>query len=256
MTNEYLVITVPGIGEQANAQPWGMLKNLTDKLPSPKFRAEQFNWQNSYGPVPVWDSQSYDRNIAAATTALVKHLTYLAYTASADTSLVLAGYSGGAQVASMAMTQIGDANNTVVLDKLDAIVMVANPLRRHTDSAISKDLRYGLAGQHGGFPLGPRLFDLANPQDCICATPPPPHPLRSFKDLSEHFSLVDPVDWGVQTAQAVSTGTWQNGYKFSSLPAWWDAAALMRGYLWDGQHTTWYLPHFAALAHQLDTYLL
>lgn len=252
MTNEYLVITVPGIGEQASEQPWGMLKNLTDKLPAPKYTAVQFNWQNSYGPVPVWDSQSYDRNIAAATAALVA---YLATAATAGHRIVLAGYSGGAQVASMALTQLRDIGNTFVMDHLAAIVMVANPLRRHTDSAISQDVRYGLAGLRGDFPPGVRLFDLANPRDCICATPPPPHPLRSFKDLSEHFSLVDPVDWGVETAQAVSTGTWQNGYKFSSLPAWWDAAALMRGYLWDGQHTTWYLPHFAALANQLDAYL-
>lgn len=254
MTNQYLAITVPGIGEQASGPPWGMLKNLTDKLPSPRFSAVQFNWQNSYGPVPVWDSASYDKNMGLATTALV---TYLENTVilKPSTRIVLAGYSGGAHVASQALTMIRNTGNTLVMDRLAAIAMVANPLRRHMDSAISQDVRYGLAGLRGDFPPHTRLFDLANPRDCICATPAPPHPLRSFKDLSERFSLIDPVEWGVQTTQAVSTGTWQNGYRFSSLPSWWDAGALARGYLFDGQHTLWYLPHFQALANQLDAYL-
>jgi len=252
---QYLVITVPGIGEQSSPTPWGMLANLTDHLPATKFASVQFNWQNTYGPVPSWDGAAYETNKSAAVSALVARVEK--ELDSQERSIVLVGYSGGAQVASEALAILANRHfeDWALLKRLPAAVMVANPVRLHTDSRVSKDVRYGLAGKHALFPPKTHLIDVANPRDGICATPPPPHPLRGFTDLSKRFSLMDPVTWGVETFQAVSTGQWQNGYNFSTAQAWWDAVALLRGYIYDGQHTSYYVPKLPAIAAQLDRYL-
>lgn len=263
---EYVVITVPGIGEAASAPdtsglanltshelglagaPTGMLANLTRKL-GPRFKARQFNWQNTYGPVPVWDGASYGRNKEAAVGGLVDVVARILRTT--HYAVVLVGYSGGAHVASEALTRLHVLGFTG--NDLPAAVMVSNPTRGRHDSPTSN--RWGIAGEHGSFPVGMKLIDVANPVDVICCCPPPPHPLRAFTDLSEHFSLADPVGWGVQLVEKAKRGQLQNAWRLSSIPAWFDAVALGRGYLFDGQHTLYYVPRLGMVAGQLEAAL-
>lgn len=243
-TKTYTVLTVPGIGEPASVTPSGMLANLTKQLPE-RFDCYQFNWQNTYGPVPRADGASYGRNKALAVTAVTNRINALLTT---GTQVILVGYSGGAHVASEALTRMAWQGRTS--KHLPAAVMVSNPLRGRNDGALATT-RYGIAGEHGTFPLGMKLFDLANPVDVICQCPPPPHPLRSFTDLTEHFSLSDPLAWGTDLVTRANTGRWQNAWRLSSLPSWWDAVALARGYAFDGQHTNWYVPRLPELGRRL-----
>lgn len=248
-TTGYIVLTVPGIGEQSGELPQGMLANLTRALPR-RFVSHQHNWHNTYGPVPVWDGASYARNVEAAVTALTNAVN--AYLRNTHYAVILVGYSGGAHVASMALTRLAAQGRTS--RELPAAVMVSNPSRRLGDSA-GPPSRWGITGQHGSFPQGMKLFDVSNPVDVICNCPAPPFPLRGFSDLSGHFSLADPVSWGRQLLETAQRGQLQNAWRLSSLSAWWDATALGRGYLFDGQHTTWYVPRLPAVAAQLDAWL-
>lgn len=235
----YYVVTVGGIGEQHTEEPSGMLKYVTDHLDPMKFICRQFNWQNSYGPVPVWNSAAYEDNMAAAANRLAAHLISLSI--EQGHRVVPMGYSGGAHVLSTALEMLQRAGTPI---DIPAAVMLSNPVRNQWDNTLiaAPPGRYGVAGQHGLFPAGIDVIDLGNPKDVICSCPPPPHPVRAFGDLTRHFSLADPVRWGQQLLSHAEQGRWQNGWMLSSLPSWFDAVALARGYLFDGQHTTWYIP--------------
>lgn len=242
------VITVPGIGELAAPMPSGMLKNVTDHLDPLDFQLEQFNWQNTYGPVPVWNGRDYDQNFQEAVTELTGRIIHLGI--ELGHRIVPMGYSGGAQVLSTALERLARAGTPV---DIPAAVMISNPVRNASDPTMVPGIpgRYGVAGAHSPFPAAMRLVDLANPVDVICSCPPPPHPLRGFADLSRHFSLADPVRWGVETLEMAKRGQFQNAWRLSSLPSWWEAVALARGYLFDGQHTSWYVPRGKAVADRL-----
>lgn len=240
------IITVPGIGEPKSVLPVGMLENVTRAMRQDRHRFQQFDWQNSYGPVPVWDAASYRRNVDNAVFELVQRIMA---PINDDKKVVVIGYSGGAELASRALSKLREDYQWNVA--IPAAVLVSNPLRRPT----KENNRYGIAGQHGDFPAHMRLFDVYNPVDGICCCPPPAHPLRTFHDFTNGFSLADPHAWGQQMLNNVVRGRLQNAWKLSSLPAWWEAVALMRGYAYDGQHTAWYVPRLAAVGRQLDEHL-
>jgi len=248
----YHVVTVGGIGEQHTPEPSGMLRHVTEHLNPLRFFSEQFNWQNTYGPVPVWNGAAYADNMATAAARLAAHISSLI---GQNRRVVPMGYSGGAHVLSTALTML--ERDGVTRSDIPAAVMLSNPVRSPHDPTIVTGHagRYGVAGVHGAFPRGMTLVDLANPVDVICSCPPPPYPVRGFADLSQHFSLADPVRWGVELLAAVKAGRLQNGWKLSSLPAWFDAVALVRGYLYDGQHTSWYIPRAIQAADVLKSAL-
>ncbi|QUD15861.1 hypothetical protein [Nocardia phage KYD2] len=242
------VITVPGIGELATPMPSGMLKNVTDHLDPLGFQLEQFNWQNTYGPVPTWNGRDYDQNLNEAVTDLTNRIIHLGI--ELGHRIVPMGYSGGAQVLSIVLERLARAGTPV---DIPAAVMLSNPVRRADDPTMVPGIpgRYGVAGAHAAFPANMALVDLANPVDVICSCPPPPYPIRGFADLSRHFSLADPVRWGVQLVEQAKRGQFQNAWRLSSLPSWIDSVALARGYLYDGQHTTWYVGRGRAVADRL-----
>lgn len=226
----YRVITVPGIGEapSMDGKPVGTLKYFTDALPANRFIGNHFNWTNSYGPVPVWNSPAYDKNLIAGTEALKNVIK------ASKEKVVLTGYSGGAHLASLAAV---DSTN------LAAIVLFSNPSRRTGDSIAP---HYGITGQHGPFPIVP-FYDVANPADVICCCPQN-SPLRDFADLSGHFSLVDPISWGQEMYSATLSGKEQGAFPHAKLNDWLEALAYVRGYLFDGQHTRWYLNQLPVVA--------
>lgn len=226
----YRVITVPGIGEEVSPDgyPIGMLKLFYDALPSDRFLGDHFNWRNVYGPVPVWNGSAYDDNLAAGVTDLKTRI------ANSPEPVVLAGYSGGAHLASLA---------AVGAENLAGIVIVSGPSRRAGDS---NSPFYGITGQHEPYPDVP-FWDVANPADVICCCPPD-QPLRDFADISRGFSLADPVAWGQAMYAAILGGKTQGAFRHAKLWDWWQAVAYARGYLFDGQHTQWYVPRMPEVA--------
>ncbi|SRR6266702_2552562 len=234
----YRVVTVPGIGEarSIDGKTVGTLKYFTDALPANRFFGNHFNWTNDYGPVPVWNGPAYDKNLAAGTQALKNVIS------GSKEKVVLVGYSGGAHLASLA---------AVGLTNLAAIVLFSNPSRASGDSLSPY---FGITGQHSEFPEVP-FFDTANPGDVICCCPPN-SPLRDFADLSGHFSLVDPISWGQEMYAAILAGKDEGLFPHAKLDDWLSALAYARGYLFDGQHTRWYLKQLPAVAaivaHRLE----
>jgi pimeloyl-ACP methyl ester carboxylesterase len=226
----YTVVTVPGIGEPLalpGGKPNGLLKVFTDALPS-RFTSKQFDWRNQYGPVPVWNGHAYDENLEHGTESLVNFIQ------AQPTPVLLVGYSGGAGLASRA----GALNPS----NLAAIAMVSNPSRHRADSSAPW---WGITGEH--LPFGVPLFDIANPADVICCCPEN-QPLRDFADLSSRFSLADPAAWGRDLLNKAIRGALTNSVVKASLWDWWFAIAYARGYLYDGQHTNWYIPRLPAFA--------
>lgn len=226
---DYVIITSPGIGEpqSLDGKPIGLLKAITDHLPT-RFEKKHFNWRNQFGPVPVWNGTAYNDNLEGATDALVQLV-------EAQTKpVILAGYSGGAHVVSRAAA----ANPS----GLAGVVTVANPQRRAGDSEAPF---WGITGAH--VPFSVPLLDLANPADVIPCCPPT-NPLRDFYDLAQRFSLADPKAWGKDVLKKASLGLLTNSVREAKPWDWWLAFCYARGYLWDGQHTTWYVERAAPFA--------
>lgn len=195
-----------------------MWQGVTSKLPA-RFHPQHFNWRNQYGPLPEWNGGAYDENIEAARLDLIA-------TANKSTRpVVLAGYSGGGHVVSIAAQGV---------DNLAGVAFISNPSRRAGDSSAP---HHGITGQHVPFTVP--VFDLANPADVICCCPPD-SPIRDFYDLTRMFALCGIESWGRQLYKAVLDGSLSNSVAGASLDDWWLALRHARGYLFDGQHTRWY----------------
>lgn len=217
---DYTFITVPGIGEPASADGSvvGMWEGVTSKLPA-RFHAQHFNWRNTYGPVPEWNGEAYAGNIEAARVDLIA-------TANASTRpVVLAGYSGGGHVVSLAAQGVTN---------LAAIATIANPSRRVGDSSAPY---YGITGQHVPFTVP--VFDLANPADVICCCPDT-SPLRDLYDLTQHFALAGVESWGRSLLKAAIDGSLTNSVAGATLSDWLAAIKLAQGYLSGKEHVRWY----------------
>lgn len=220
---DWNVITVPGIGEASNVTPIGLLSLLCNHLPA-NYTAQQFNWRNQYGPVPVWNGTAYDTNVKAAEADLMALI-------AARENVILCGYSGGAAVVSRVLARLSTTN------KVKGAIIVANPLRAEGDSAAPG---FGVSGQHKPFAAGLKFIDIANPQDVIpCCPPSTNFPVRQFAQLTDHFSLAEPRPWGEELFRDIQQGALGNA-PGNSLHDWWLAFAYLRGYLYDGQHTKWY----------------
>lgn len=232
----YRVVMVPGIGEatSTDTKPNGILSVLAKELPT-RFTSEQFNWNNIYGPVGGGGiaGASYTVNVDAATVTLTEYARHLI---ESGYHVILAGHSGGAHVATLAAEYLGT--------KLSGLVTVANPIRRLFDSEAPFS---GIVGQHQ--PLDIVTLDLANPADVIPCCPPT-QPIKDFYELTRKFSISDQKAWGADLLQNVLTGLVQ--HHVNSAADWIRAVRYVRGYLWNGEHTDWYVPHFPMLAHNMD----
>ena len=235
---DYSVVTVPGIGEASNVTPIGLLSFLTNQLPS-NFAVQQFNWRNQYGPVPVWNGDAYAKNVKAAEGDLMNLI-------AARENVILCGYSGGAAVVSRVLARLSTTN------KVKGAILVANPLRAATDSAAPG---FGVSGEHRPFAADLKFIDIANPQDIIpCCPPAQNFPVRQFAELTEHFSLAEPRPWGEELFRDIQQGA-LTGVVGVPLHDWWLAFSYMRGYLYDGQHSKWYVPKMAPAMLQMRAML-
>lgn len=227
---DYDFITIPGIGEVASTDgdPVGMLKYLTDELPS-RFHCQHFNWRNSYGPVPSLNGPAYEVNIESARVEL------RSIVEDASRPVILCGYSGGADIASQ-----------VAAEMSLPLVAVANPRRKSGDSAAPYT---GIIEERDD--NAAEIFDLANPADVICCCPPDPYPLRDFYELTKNFALNEPLEWGQQLLIGVQQRAF-NPLSTYPLGDWQSALGYVLGYMDGSQHRDWYPQYLPALAADVD----
>jgi len=254
---EYRVITCPGVGEAASPDgtPLGMFGVLAAQLPPARFEVHQFDWHNAYGPIPLQlgsiTAQSYAANISAGVSAVVREV-QAAKAAYPGQKIILAGYSGGAQLVSQAAPAL--------VGLIAAVITIANPLRAAGDPMAPGAVGpippgSGAAGQHGYFPMP--HYDLANPVDPIpCCDPI--SPIRTFFGVTEYFSLLDPVAWahGVYTELCSAAPRVElASVLHSDVRAWLDAAVGINAFLFGGAHTDAYLTLLPGFARTIQTRL-
>lgn len=123
--------------------------------------------------------------------------------------------------------------------------LVANPNRAPGESIDSNSVGYGINGVHAPYPAHIPVFTAANPQDGITSCPEG-SPLRTLADHVSNFTFAG-TSWSEDEMNRLLSNRWQ-----PTDANWWahpvetwnkynTAAALMRGYLFDGQHNTAYL---------------
>lgn len=217
--DKILWLCVGGIGESGpedtSTTPRGMLKSVTDHLNPVKFDSEWVPWIDQYGPVPSWNGKSYREAIAIGENELNAKIDSIPL----SQKIGILGYSAGAHIAGNVATM----NPRVV-----ACALVSDPVRQimHWPDG------YGILGQRPVKQCW--LWQVANPYDYITACPAG-SPLRSIPDLTQGFSVTDPLAWG-RTLNLRTLQAWWN----NPFIDWSSVAAGLAGYLspypW-GQHT-------------------
>lgn len=155
----------------------------------------------------------------------------------------LLGYSLGAETVSRFLER--KAQGEFSDCQLAWVGMVANPNRSPGESIDNNSVGYGINGVHSPYPLGLPVFNAANPQDGITSCPEG-SPLRTLADHVSNFTFAG-TSWSQDEINRLLTNRWQ-----PTDPYWWahpvetwkkynTAAALMRGYLFDGQHEAHYI---------------
>lgn len=230
------LLTLRGTSEPLNGSST-MLTRVTEYLDPAKYdtaHVVDIDYPASIGPVNAQNNpagpseqQSIDASIPLIAAAV-----------RATPNLVcLLGYSLGAECVSRflelkAQGLYGDC-------EIASAGFVANPRRAPGESIDPNPFGYGIAGAHGHWPAWIPTFTVANPADGITSCPSP-SPLRTLNGPVSPLTFAV-QNWNAGLAQQVlfntSTSILQGGY----TPAEWiNAAALLRGYLVDGQHTTVY----------------
>lgn len=155
----------------------------------------------------------------------------------------LLGYSLGAETVSRFLER--KAQGDFADCEIAWAGLVANPNRAPGESIDSGSVGYGINGVHSPYPHGLPVFNAANPQDGITSCPEG-SPLRTLADHVSNFTFAG-ISWGQDEIDRLLSNRWQ-----PTNVAWWmdpvgtynkyaNAAALMRGYLFDGQHEAHYI---------------
>jgi len=246
MTSKTVVLSLPGTGFPDRADP--ITASFHGFLDPELFEARVVKYPASFGGVQPSFAVSRD----AGRTALIE--------AVADCEgrpVVLSGYSQGAVVA-------GDLARETVLSarrewNVRACALIADGCRPPGVGLAAPGGRpaggYGIAGARSipsnMFPT----FWVAAEGDPITALPAG-SPLRTVADMVSWYSLSSPeaaVEWVARTLDAVHRGMLQDWWSPWKWRDWGGALGFLRGYLFDGRHTTDYirLGHTAALAARL-----
>ena len=164
------ILRCRGIGEGLAG---GMCGEVTRKLSS-RFVAKEVAWSASYGPVPAIGGESYARSLAAGREILLRMID------EAPGAVVLLGYSGGADLASMVAAEIGAGKHPRL--SLSGVALIADPSNPDTGRG-----QWGIAGSRpitGSFPVW-RANDPGDPIPLTDAN----SPLRWLADSTAGLSL-------------------------------------------------------------------
>lgn len=166
------ILRCRGIGEGLAG---GMCGEVTRKLSS-RFVAKEVAWSASYGPVPAIGGESYARSLAAGREILLRMID------EAPGSVVLLGYSGGADLASMVAAEIGAGKHPRL--SLSGVALIADPSNPRVNAASAQ---WGIAGSRpitGPFPVW-RANDPGDPIPLTDAN----SPLRWLADSTAGLTL-------------------------------------------------------------------
>ncbi|MEV2222674.1 PE-PPE domain-containing protein [Nocardia vinacea] len=202
-----------GTGEHmppGSDRPVGMLAEVTKLLDSDRFAVWGVPYPASYGPDGGdLGGLDYKRSVDVGIQAL------LAEIRSTTNNVVLLGYSQGATVVSRVLE--GMARGDYPDIEVAGAGLIANPHRAPGWASIDgSNEGFGIAGAHAPWPDTFPVYEVAQPKDpipCLQAS----SPLRGFADLTEAFSVSDPLWWGHELVDKVSHAATQQWIEPSSL---------------------------------------
>nr|WP_296764098.1 PE-PPE domain-containing protein [Rhodococcus sp. (in: high G+C Gram-positive bacteria)] len=181
-----------------------MLKKLSDLLPKDKFDCWALDYPASYGVIPFPLSLSFDKSVRVGVDALVARIR------ATSRLVILVGFSQGSSVISVLLEEIAAGLHQDL--EIAGVMLIANPMRAPGHSVDPACEGWGVSGEHGPWPEGIPVWEIAHPNDMICCLSGGSI-IRTFGDLSSSFSIVDPVAWAVNVGTKISQ---------RSLQAWWN----------------------------------
>lgn len=157
-----------------NEQPVGsMAEQVTRKLSS-RFEAREVPWGAQYGPVSGFGGAAYEKSLRDGRAILLRMID------EAPGKVVLVGFSGGADLASMVAAEIGAGKHPRL--SLSGVALIADPSNPDTGRG-----QWGIAGSRpiaGSFPVW-RANDPGDPIPLCDAN----SPLRWLADSTAGLSL-------------------------------------------------------------------
>ncbi|SLG39968.1 Uncharacterised protein [Mycobacteroides abscessus subsp. abscessus] len=225
------ILTLRGTTERPG--PGSLLASLTPQL-DPGIVVHDVDYPAAIGPAnpdhnPLGGVSLYD-SVEAGVAEIARLV------ARADEPVGLVGYSLGAMAISRYLERCRSGWITAGFDanRIAFVGLVANPLRAEGDSIDGKAHGWGIAGQHGPWPVLP-VFEIANPGDMITACPAN-SPLRYLADSLTFASATDLGLWKADIMSRLRTGNWQLAGARPPLRDYAAAVTGLWGYLFGGQH--------------------
>lgn len=231
------VLILPGTGSPRGDAITTTFANALDRR---RFAPSIVTYPATYGGIAL----PYAESRALGRQALIDAIRRTANPA------IIAGYSQGAGIAGDLAAEIGAGVHPDL--EVYACALVADPVRPQGAGMPHRPFApgYGIAGAREitGLPT----WWAAAAGDPITALPAG-NPLRSIADLSEWWSLANPIAaarWGQSLLDKCRANAFQRWWSIENWRTWNGAAAYARGYLLDGRHGAAYITegHVQALA--------
>lgn len=231
------VITVRGTGEPHRGTN-NMLTLVTGKLDPDRFRfLDDCDYPASVGMA----NQNGDILGPSENDSVNAGITNLAALIRGTPNTVgLLGYSLGAEVVSRFLEM--KAQGLYEDCEIAWAGFVASPNRAPGESLDLGSIGYGINGAHGPWPDLP-TFTAANPADGITSCPDH-SPLRAVSGVMSGFSFATWGGWSMNLVDRLLEHQFRPEVEIdpvAEMKADYNAAALVRGYLFDGQHTREYV---------------
>lgn len=230
------VLTCRGTGEVCGA-PDNMLTTITASLDPARFRTgPDIDYPATIGPAnsagnPLGCSEDV---------SIARGVALLAAAIRGTPNVVgLLGYSLGALVVSRFLEC--KAHGQYADCEIAWAGFVANPARAAGESIDAAPVGYGINGAHARWPRLP-VFTAANPADGITSCPAG-SPLRNLATGMSAFSFAALGGWTESLVQELADREFAPpdlAHPVVDVELDLNAASLMRGYLFDGQHTHTY----------------
>ncbi|PBC38542.1 PE-PPE domain-containing protein [Rhodococcus sp. ACS1] len=227
------VLTIPGTGEPGspNGRPVGMIKNVTDLLPSNLFDCYQLDYPRSYGPVgpnlnPL--GIDFEKSVAQGVNNAIQWIR------DSPNPVGLIGYSQGSTVVTRILEMI--ARGELPDIEIAFAALIASPNRRPYDSLGGVADGYGIMGEHESWPVTFPIWELANTRDPITSLDAG-SPLRDFYLITKSFSLSNPVTWGIDLLGFVLEQKRRSFLGTFNLGKWSKAWEDALDYALRGEHT-------------------
>lgn len=247
------VLMLPGTGHPRGGD--GVTEAFMNALDPKRFRPRIVPYPATFGGL----NMPYRQSVAIGRQALITAIS------ECHNDVIIGGYSQGAGIAHEVTLLASDG--LVDGPAVIASALIADPYRPAgagipgytVASGYGIDAMHPSVGNKMHVSRIPTLWAAAE-GDPITALPAG-NPLRSIADLTEWWSISDPVAvarWGEDLIEKCRTGALQRWWSIENWRSWSGAMAYARGYLWDGRHTHDYIRngHVQQLADALGSWAL